>query len=186
MGHEDRLFFDGFFDDGLEKIVKVVDDYLNSLIKIKPDVNLEVELLEDGKIWRGYFLEPKEWGEKDIKYGYIDITQRYENSKIPVHVLIYCSGPKNKLWILGLIENLKNYLEISDGSPPPVKEPWLLIPDKGYDRKMVKLMHEGYDPDYIADKLGYATKTIYNRSSYLRVKKKFGKEIVPYFQEWKN
>ena len=56
-------------------------------------------------------------------------------------------------------------------------EPWNEIPDHGYDRLMVEMLHEGYTDPEIANRVGKDSKTIRNRLSILRGK--YGSEIVP-------
>jgi len=64
--------------------------------------------------------------------------------------------------------------------PPPEAKPWLQIPDVGWDRIAVRLVHQGYSSAEIARKIekGIVPKTVENRLSALRAQ--YGPEIVPY------
>lgn len=66
-----------------------------------------------------------------------------------------------------------------EGVTPEVK-PWLQIPDVGWDRMAVRLVHQGYSSAEIARKIekGIVPKTVENRLSALRAQ--YGPEIVPY------
>jgi len=178
MAREDFQFFDGYFDASLEQTVEVVDGFLGVLLEVKPHVLLKVMLLDDGKIWQGYFYEPQEWGKDDLQYGYVQIKRVYENSKKPIHVWVYCSDPKYHVWITNLVVLLHKYLPISDGSPPPTKDPWLLIPDNGYDHKLLELWHKGFTGPKIAEMLSISKDSVYERLRILR--KRWGDKIVPY------
>ena len=57
-------------------------------------------------------------------------------------------------------------------------EPWVKIPDKGYDHKMVKLWWEGYTSTEIGKRLHFRPKTIGNRICQLR--KEHGEGMIPY------
>lgn len=73
-------------------------------------------------------------------------------------------------------------------SDPPQKEsplpntsepPWEQIPDRGYDRTAIKLLHKGYPAKEIGRLVGNKDeKTILNNESKLR--KKYGPRIIPY------
>lgn len=55
---------------------------------------------------------------------------------------------------------------------------WERVPDVGYDRKMLELLHAGFSDAEIAQKIGRAARTIGNRISLLRGI--YDKKIVPY------
>lgn len=57
-------------------------------------------------------------------------------------------------------------------------EPWLLIPDAGNDRLVVRLWNENQTSKEIGQKIGSSEKTILNRINELR--KQFGPQTVPY------
>lgn len=57
-------------------------------------------------------------------------------------------------------------------------EPWLLIPDAGTNRQLVRLWNEQWTCKEISRKIGGTEKTILNRINLLR--KQFGPQIVPY------
>lgn len=59
-----------------------------------------------------------------------------------------------------------------------VQEPWLLIPDSGNNRQIVRLWNEHWTCKEISSKVGSTEKTILNRINLLR--KQFGPQIVPY------
>ncbi len=67
------------------------------------------------------------------------------------------------------------------GSPQQIaviQEPWLLIPDAGNNRKVVRLWNEHWTCKEISQNVGGTEKTILNRINLLR--KQFGPQIVPY------
>ncbi len=171
--------FDELFDNPLERITKIIDDYLSGLIEIKPEAVLRVEISEGrkGKIWKGYIEETKEWGKDEVVFGHIEIIPLFVNSATPMQVKLYCSHPNYMAYWVGLRDLLLKNLELSDGTPPPAKEPWLLIPDQGYDRQLVKMLHEGYKAKESAKRLSISPQRAYNRESELR--KLHGEDIVP-------
>jgi hypothetical protein len=59
-----------------------------------------------------------------------------------------------------------------------IQEPWLLIPDEGNNRLVVKLWNENQTSKEIGQKVGSSEKTIMNRINLLR--NQFGSQIVPY------
>jgi hypothetical protein len=59
-----------------------------------------------------------------------------------------------------------------------VQEPWLLIPDTGNNRQIVRLWNEQCTCKEISSKVGGTEKTILNRINLLR--KQYGPQIVPY------
>ena len=182
----DLIVFDEYFDATFEQVIDVVGDYLDKLVELKPEAVLEVTTTEkEGKkVWKGKIVEPKKWGTLDIYYGYIEVVPTYENSLTPMHVKLYCSHPNYISYWKGLESSLCKRLKLSDGSPGPSNEPWNLIPDKGYDRKMLELWHKGYKAPAIGKRLKFSKRTIYNRLSSLR--KNHGTSIVPLRQKWRN
>jgi len=58
------------------------------------------------------------------------------------------------------------------------QEPWLIIPDSGNNRQIVRLWNEQCTCKEISTKVGGTEKTILNRINLLR--KQFGPQIVPY------
>ena len=182
----DLLTFDQLFDDQLEEIINIIDNYLNRLIKIKPDAVLRVEIEEDKnkKIWKGYFEEPKELGKEDVVYGRIEIIPLFIDCGFPLQVKLFCSEPKYLTYWSGLENTLLKNLNLSDGSPPLTKKPWDLIPDHADDQTIVKLWHKGYKAEEIGYRIGKARQTVYNRLGELR--KKHGVKIIPYGKTVKN
>ncbi len=176
----DLLTFDQLFDDQLEEIINIIDNYLNRLIKIKPDAVLRVEIEEDKnkKIWKGFFEEPKEWGKEDAVYGRIEIIPLFVDCGFPLQVKLFCSELKYLTYWSGLANTLLKNLNLSDGSPPPTTVTWTLIPDKGYDRELLKLWHKGYTAQNISNRINVEPQTVYNRLGELR--KVYGDAIVPY------
>lgn len=67
---------------------------------------------------------------------------------------------------LGLFQNM-----------PVPNPPWEQIPDRGYDRQLIKLWHSGLQAGEIAHQLGIDKTTINKRIGILR--KRYGKVIVP-------
>lgn len=67
-----------------------------------------------------------------------------------------------------------------DAGTPTEAMLWLQIPDVGWDRIAVRLVHQGYSSAEIARKIekGIVPKTVENRLSALRAQ--YGPEIVPY------
>ena len=59
-----------------------------------------------------------------------------------------------------------------------IQDPWLLIPDSGNNRQIVRLWNEQWTCKEISRKVGGTEKTILNRINLLR--KQFGPQIVPY------
>ena len=59
-----------------------------------------------------------------------------------------------------------------------VQEPWLLIPNSGNNRLIVRLWNKHWTCKEISNKVGSTEKTILNRINLLR--KQFGPQIVPY------
>lgn len=182
----DLLVHGGIFNGKCEDIYEVILEYLEKLRKEKPTVFIFPDnYQEDGKkIARGFIKEEMDWPVEDVSYGHFQLIPLSEGLDLPIQVALFCSEPKyRKLW-REIFETISSKFEVFDGTLPPNVKPWEHIPDKGYDRKMVELIHKGYDANYIAMKLGYSRKTIYNRSYCLR--EKYDKEIVPYFQKWRN
>lgn len=68
----------------------------------------------------------------------------------------------------------------SKGEPDEDEQPWMKIPERGWNRLAVRMLHEGYSSDEIAKKTGkdIIAKTVDNRLSELRGT--YGVEIVPY------
>jgi hypothetical protein len=179
-----RLFFDGYFNETISSVVDFVAEFLDELVKIRPDVCMEVDASEDGKKWIGKILENEEWGVEDPLYGYIEISNVHMNSEQPVRIKVFASNPKYSLWMNNLIILLEKHLKKYDGTPEQ-EDPLEKIPkNPPYLRKMVRLIREGLPADQIAKELCYSKKTIENRSSELR--KTLGNEIVPYFQKFRN
>ena len=181
----DLNVFDEYFDATFEQVIDVVKDYLDKLVELKPEAVLEVTTTEkeDKKVWKGKIVEPKKWGTLDIYYGYIEVKPTYENSLTPMHVKLYCSQPNYISYWKGLEISFSNRLNLSDGSPGPTNEPWNLIPDRGDDRQMLELWHQGYNAPDIGERLNYSSKTIHNRLSILRGKYK--EKIIPYKAKWR-
>ncbi len=72
------------------------------------------------------------------------------------------------------VENFRgNKEEITHKSP----KLWQQIPDKGNDREILRLWHQGYTAPQIAAQFHYSERTIYNKIHQLR--KKHGTKIVP-------
>jgi len=77
-------------------------------------------------------------------------------------------------------------LSITDSDPLPLidelkkepSQPWLMIPDRGWDRECIRLWHRGLTCKDIGIRLQKTDKTILNRLNQLR--KEFGEQIVPY------
>jgi DNA-binding NarL/FixJ family response regulator len=63
-------------------------------------------------------------------------------------------------------------------SPTISKQPWEEIPDRGYDRVAIAMLHKGYPAKEIANRVGVEEKTILNNESKLR--KIYGPQIIPY------
>lgn len=57
------------------------------------------------------------------------------------------------------------------------KHLWDQVPDKGYDREMLRLWHGGYTAPEIEERIGRSDRTIRNRLTELR--KEHGEKIVP-------
>ena len=174
---EDRLIFHGCFDEPLEVITDLVGRYLDELVKVRPQVVLEVKVTDDKKTWRGYVYEPQAWSVEDINYGYIEVFRKYEDSAIPLEVKVFASHPDYFLWMFNLYVLLEKYLKVSDGNPPANIPTWMVIPDEGYNRQLVELWSQGYKGPEIALRFSYSPRTIYNRLSELR--KIYGVTIVP-------
>lgn len=70
--------------------------------------------------------------------------------------------------------------ELQQQQVPAGEEPWMSIPDLGWDRLAVRLAHEGYSSSEIARRIGrnIVAKTVDNRLSSLRAI--YGEQIVPY------
>lgn len=69
------------------------------------------------------------------------------------------------------IETQPETLDEGGEEEPPLSiddEPWLMIPDTGYDRRMLRLWWEGYTGPEIGVRVGKTPKTIYNRLWVLR------------------
>lgn len=60
---------------------------------------------------------------------------------------------------------------------PPQPEPWLQIPDRRSDRRILELWWQGLTMPQIADRVGYSKKTVRNRLWKLRAE--HGSAIVP-------
>lgn len=174
---EDRLIFKNYFNEPLQNITDVVDRYLGELVKVRPQVVLEVKVTDDKQTWRGYFYEPQAWPDDDIKYGFIEVVRKSDDGTIPVEVNVYASHPNYLVWMVNLTVLLDKHLKLSSWWPLPGMPDWALIPDEGFDRKLVELWSNGYRAKEISSKLYVSERRIYNRLSELR--KKYSVTIVP-------
>jgi DNA-binding CsgD family transcriptional regulator len=77
-----------------------------------------------------------------------------------------------------LEERNENSLLDSIQPAAEAQEPWLLIPDSGNNRQIVRLWNEHRTCKEISGRVGGTEKTILNRINLLR--KQFGPQIVPY------
>ncbi len=78
-----------------------------------------------------------------------------------------------------LLEEPSENLSLDSVKPAgDVQEPWLLIPDSGNNRQIVRLWNEHWTCKEISSKVGGTEKTILNRINLLR--KQYGPQIVPY------
>lgn len=178
-----QIIYDMVFDANFREIYKVFMDYLIDFQKVKPDkwVWYKNNVSEENgkKIHRANFLELIEsWGNKQISYGYFELISVYCNIETPTQVKMYCSEKKYLgYWIniqYRLIENLK----VFDGTLPEIVEPWMLIPDHGYDRKLLEYWHKGFTGNEIARKLYISVSSVYERLRILR--DEYKEKIVPY------
>jgi hypothetical protein len=172
--------FEKYFDATLEQVIEVMEKYLDKLSLLSPEAGLSVTVEEENgkKVWKGALMEIKEWGKPDIDYGYIEVTPAFFNSDTPVRVRLYSSGPRFTSYWGGVAATLTKLLIVSDGSPGPTNEPWNLVEDKSYHRKMLKLWHEGLTAREIGRRLDLAQSTVYEQLKILR--KKYKTDIVPY------
>ena len=182
----DLQTFDELFDEPLERIIEIIDNYVSALTNIKPDVVLRVEIEEssEGNIWMGFIEELKEWGKEDVIYGHIKIIPLFLNSDTPMRVKLFCSHPNYMTYWGGVRDSLLKHLILSDGNPPSSVDPWMLIPDHGYDRKLLEYWHDGYTGPEIARKLYISESSVYDRLRKLR--NTYKKTIVPYHYEARN
>jgi len=60
---------------------------------------------------------------------------------------------------------------------PSDEEPWMAVPDHGWDRQALELWWEGYTVGDVASRLSLSEKTVRNRLTALRLA--YGAEIVP-------
>jgi len=177
---KDVIVFNQMFDENLEQILDAVNAYLSALVEIRPDAVLEVSTsIEDKKaIWTGRIVEPREWGEEDLYYGYIKIIP-ISNHRLSLSLVqLYCSEPKYITYWSGFGKTLSKHLTISDVSHDLIDEPWKFIPDKGYDQQMLELWHKDVTAPEIGIRIGVSPRTIYDRLRLLRVE--YGEEIVPF------
>ena len=187
MAIEDLILMDEYYNANRDEISRLVSNFLDKLVEIRPEVCLRVEILSDGNVWRGYFYEPKNWGEKDIYYGYIDIIPNYLKTEKPSHIKVYCSNPKFELWIVNLIDLINRDIPKPDEDFISVEKLLLKVEDKDSHREIVKLYLEDYSIPRIKKELclNITEKRIYNIISECRnqLKKEFH---LPYHQEWRN
>ena len=182
---QDFILLKEDFDENLETIVLLIDKWLGEVIENFPiTLVLRVEVVEENniKIWKGYLEETKPIDEDDIPLGHIEIIPLHNESATPKRVTLYSSNRKFMTYWAGLRDIILKNLKKSDVKLPTTVHPWEIIEDKGYDREMLKMWHEGRPVSYIAREIGQITeKTIRNKFSILRGK--YGVEIVPLRQK---
>ena len=187
MAIEDLILLDKYYDANRDEILHLVSNFLDKLVELRPKVRLRVEMLSEGNVWRGYFYEPKNWGEKDIYYGYIEIIPNYLRTEKPSHIKVYCSNPKFELWIVNLIELINRDIPKPEEDFISVERLLLKIKDKDSHREIVRLYLKGCSTPMIKEKLKLtiSVKRINNIISDCRNQLKPDFHL-PYHQEWRN
>ena len=173
-GYEDELATSEWIDIGWDSGYFYLPDVIQDMSK----------LLEDNF---GYSLSENLAFHKDVVPSFTnsereEIVKKYQFEINKGLTKIYRSNEQSGN--TGDSSIIGNTYETIEEVPQQETNPWDQIAEGETLQKMVRYIHEGLPPYKIAYELGYETSTVYNRSSELR--KKYGKKIVPYFQDWRN
>jgi hypothetical protein len=145
--------------------VELIDNE-NKSVNIRKAVTFEVREIREGKI-QAICLS------NDNPY-ILDALHRMKDE-----ILLIFDVDKN-ISDVGTYQTQRNNLKNSKNQ----ESPWMMVDDIGYDRKLVELLSNGASAQEIAKRVGVEPKTVFNREAELR--SRYGVEIVPYRQKWRN
>jgi len=115
-----------------------------------------------------------EWSSKQGNVLHVNCWPDWNQGKTPRSYQRYLKALLKELQRHGFIKDLPTWLV---GPDEKSEKPWMRIPDIGYDRRLIELLHAGYTSREIGAELKRTPHTIENRIAALR--KIHGEEIVP-------